>query len=88
MLLENIDRLYAGLRQILSRHRGTLSNYAGDAFFATWEVAAAPDAARAATAFAVEAAETVPWIAAAWTCAIPAVGRCGWDGASSPARRP
>ncbi len=63
-LLENIDRLYAQLRQILSRHRGTLSNYVGDAFFATWEVAAVPDAALAAVAFAVEAAETVPRIAA------------------------
>ena len=42
VLLENIDRLYAGLRQILARHHGTLSNYVGDAFFATWE-AAAPD---------------------------------------------
>ena len=41
-LLENIDRLYAGLRQILARHHGTLSNYVGDAFFATWE-AAVPD---------------------------------------------
>jgi adenylate cyclase len=49
VLLENIDRLYAGLRQILARHHGTLSNYVGDAFFATWEAAAfdgaAPDGA-------------------------------------------
>ena len=49
MLLENIDRLYAGLRQILARHHGTLSNYVGDAFFATWE-AAAPDSAAAGVA--------------------------------------
>ena len=42
VLLENIDHLYAGLRQILARHHGTLSNYVGDAFFATWE-AADPD---------------------------------------------
>ena len=52
LLLENIDRLYAELRQILARHHGTLSNYVGDAFFATWEADAIPDAARAATAFA------------------------------------
>ena len=43
-LLENIDRLYAGLRQILARHDGTLSNYVGDAFFATWEAAVPDDA--------------------------------------------
>jgi adenylate cyclase len=87
MLLENIDRLYAGLRQILARHRGTLSNYAGDAFFATWEVAAAPDAARAATAFAIEAAETVPRIAAGLDLRDPGGGplRMGWGVACGPA---
>jgi adenylate cyclase len=87
VLLENIDRLYAGLRQILARHRGTLSNYAGDAFFATWEVAAAPDAVRAATAFAVEAAETVPRIAAGLDLRDPGGGpvRMGWGVASGPA---
>ena len=40
VLLENIERLFTALRQILLRHHGTLSNYAGDAFFATWEAAA------------------------------------------------
>ena len=84
VLLENIDRLYAGLRQILSRHRGTLSNYAGDAFFATWEVAAAPDAARAATAFAVEAARRCVDRGRPGPARSRAAGRCGWDGASSP----
>ena len=37
VLLENIERLFTTLRQILLRHHGTLSNFAGDAFFATWE---------------------------------------------------
>jgi adenylate cyclase len=87
VLLENIDRLYAGLRQILSKHRGTLSNYVGDAFFATWELAALPDAALAAVAFAVEAAETVPRIAAGLDLRDPAGGplRMGWGVASGPA---
>jgi len=40
VLLENIDRLFTGLRRILTRHNGVLSNYVGDAFFATWESAA------------------------------------------------
>ena len=80
VLLENIDRLYAELRQILARHHGTLSNYVGDAFFATWEMAAVPDAAEAAVAFAVEAAETVPRIAAGLDLRDPAgeTLRMGW----------
>jgi adenylate cyclase len=78
VLLENIDRLYGGLRQILARYQGTLSNYVGDAFFATWEAfsstprgalghsAMAGDisaATQAAVGFAVEAAEAVRRIA-------------------------
>jgi adenylate cyclase len=87
VLLENIDRLYVELRQILARHRGTLSNYVGDAFFATWEAAACPDAARAAVAFAVEAAETVPRIAPGLDLRDPSGGpiRMGWGVAGGPA---
>ncbi len=126
VLLENIDRLYAGLRQILARHHGTLSNYVGDAFFATWEAAApdgaapdgatsdgatsdrtifdsatldmtspggaaaggdAVDPARSAVAFAVEAAETVPRIAAGLDLRDPEGGplRMGWGVALGPA---
>jgi adenylate cyclase len=89
LLLENIDRLYAGLRQILARHRGTLSNYVGDAFFATWELAAPDEAAavRSAVAFAVDAAEAVPRIAAGLDLRDPAGGplRMGWGVACGPA---
>jgi len=87
VLLENIDRLYAELRQILGRHHGTLSNYVGDAFFATWEAAASPDAARAAVAFAVEAAETVPRIAPGLDLRDPSGGpiHMGWGVAGGPA---
>ena len=100
VLLENIDRLYAGLRQILARHHGTLSNYVGDAFFATWEAdapdGAAPagaaaggglDLARSAVAFTVEAAETVPLIAAGLDLRDPGGGplRMGWGVALGPA---
>ena len=87
VLLENIDRLYAQLRNILSRHHGMLSNYVGDAFFATWETAAAADAAQAAVAFAVEAAETVPRIAAGLDIRDPGGGplRMGWGVACGPA---
>ncbi len=87
VLLENIDRLYAELRQVLSRHHGTLSNYIGDAFFATWETAATPDAAGAAVAFAVEAAELVPRIAAGLGLRDPTGGplRMGWGVSCGPA---
>ena len=88
-LLENIDRLYAELRRILSQHHGTLSNYVGDAFFATWEADAdaASDAARAALSFAVEAAETMPRIAAGLGLRDPGGGpvRMGWGVAAGPA---
>ncbi len=87
VLLENVDRLFAELRQILDRHRGTLSNYVGDAFFATWEAAAVPDAARAAVSFAVEAAETVPRIAPGLDLRDPGgrLLRMGWGVASGSA---
>jgi len=97
VLLESIDRLFAVLRKILTRHHGTLSNYVGDAFFATWEAgespegqtpdAASADAARAAVAFAVEAAETVPQVAADLELRDPDGGplRMGWGVAFGPA---
>jgi adenylate cyclase len=80
VLLENIERLFTTLRQILLQHQGTLSNFAGDAFFATWEadtaggrgddratdgtVRAGGDAPRAAVAFALAAAAALPRVAA------------------------
>jgi adenylate cyclase len=87
VLLENIDRLYTGLRPILARHHGTLSNYVGDAFFATWEAHPGSAAARAAVEFAVEAAETVPRIAADLGLRDPGGGpvRMGWGVACGPA---
>jgi adenylate cyclase len=80
VLLHNIDRLYAGLRHVLSRHHGTLSNYVGDAFFATWETAAAPDATTLAVSFALEAAEEVSRIAPGLELRDPAGQpvRMGW----------
>jgi len=60
VLLKNIDRVYACLRMLLSARRGTLSNYVGDAFFATWEPEGRPDAAvTAAIGFALDAVSAV-----------------------------
>jgi adenylate cyclase len=135
VLLENIERLFTALRQILLRHHGTLSNFAGDAFFATWEAdttggrgsagpgpaghtpgvhtpgvhtpavhtpavhtpagrgtddstdggaddpgGAGDEAPRAAVAFALEAAATVPKVAAGLDLRDPSGGllRMGW----------
>jgi class 3 adenylate cyclase len=63
VLLESIDRVYSGLRKLLSAHGGTLSNYVGDAFFATWETESAPGAAASAVGFALDAAASVREIA-------------------------
>jgi adenylate cyclase len=91
VLLANIERLFARLLGILDRHHGTLANYAGDAFFATWEAGAdegvASKAARAAVAFALEAAATVPLVAATLDLRDPEGGpvRMGWGVSSGPA---
>ncbi|HXW79633.1 MAG TPA: adenylate/guanylate cyclase domain-containing protein, partial [Acidimicrobiales bacterium] len=64
VLLQSINRLYSDLRRLLSAHGGTLSNYVGDAFFATWEARTGPEAtAAAAVAFALDAAGRVREIA-------------------------
>lgn len=59
VLLQNVDLLYDQLRSLLSHHRGTLSNYVGDAFFAVWEVANDPRAAEHAVRFALDGASRV-----------------------------
>jgi adenylate cyclase len=58
VLLESIDRVYSELRKLLTAYHGTLSNYVGDAFFATWD-AGAPDAAAAAVGFSLDSAARV-----------------------------
>jgi adenylate cyclase len=63
VLLESIDRVYSGLRQLLSARRGTLSNYVGDAFFATWDTQGTSEAAVSAVSFALEAAARVREVA-------------------------
>jgi adenylate cyclase len=91
VLLANIERLFARLLGILDRHHGTLANYAGDAFFATWEAGSGEGVtskgARAAVAFALEAAATVPLVAATLELRDPEGGpvRMGWGVSSGPA---
>lgn len=91
VLLANIERLFAQLRLILDQHHGTLTNYAGDAFFATWEAGdageVAPAAAKAAVSFATEAAAMVPKVAATLDLRDPGGGpvRMGWGVSSGRA---
>jgi adenylate cyclase len=63
LVLEALESLFGGLRVSLARHRGTLSNYVGDAFFATWELDQLPDATDLAVAFALAACEQVAELA-------------------------
>ena len=63
VLARDIDRLYGALRDVLVRHGGTIANYLGDAFFATWELEPNPQAVEHALAFVQEAAPLVDDVA-------------------------
>jgi adenylate cyclase len=63
VLLESLDVLYGELRSLLSKHRGTMNNYVGDAFFAVWEVNNDPEAPNHSLRFALDAADMVNQIA-------------------------
>jgi adenylate cyclase len=58
VMLESIDRVYSELRKLLASYNGAVSNYVGDAFFATWEASAA-NAAASAVHFALDSAARV-----------------------------
>jgi adenylate cyclase len=55
-LMKAMDVIYGELRNLLLAHRGTLNNYAGDAFFASWDVDHDPNAVQSGVRFAVAAA--------------------------------
>jgi adenylate cyclase len=87
VVMEDIDRLYAGLRSELGASGGTLSNYVGDAFFATWEIDSIPDAITKAVSFALTATERVRSIASTLALRDPQglPIRMGWSVAVGPA---
>jgi class 3 adenylate cyclase len=58
-MLDALEILYAGLGGILQRYKGTLSDYAGDAMFAVWELDRLDDAPELAINFALEAVDGV-----------------------------
>jgi adenylate cyclase len=59
VLARDVHVLYTKLRELLSQHRGTLVDYVGDAFFASWELEVDPAAAANALNFALVAQEMV-----------------------------
>ena len=63
VVLESLEMLYGGLQEILTKHRGTLSDYAGDALFAVWELEQIPDAPAKAVSFALDAVERLESLA-------------------------
>ena len=57
VLVRDVHHLYTRLRELLAQHRGTLVDYVGDAFFASWELDVDPEAAVNALRFALAADE-------------------------------
>jgi class 3 adenylate cyclase len=55
VLVRDVHVLYTKLRELLAQHKGTLVDYVGDAFFASWELDVDPAAATNALRFALEA---------------------------------
>jgi hypothetical protein len=55
VLARDIDCLYRELRALLNQYRGTLVDYVGDAFFASWELDVDPAAADNALNFVLAA---------------------------------
>ena len=63
VLARDIDHLYSELRGLLSTYRGTLIDYVGDAFFASWELEVDEEAPVFALQFALAASDRVSQIA-------------------------
>jgi adenylate cyclase len=59
ILARDVDHLYRELRELLTRHKGTLVDYVGDAFFASWELEADPEAVNNALSFSLAASRRV-----------------------------
>jgi adenylate cyclase len=78
VLTEALDTVFGELRTLLRRHGGMLANFAGDAFFAAWELDSSPDAAARAVDFALAAAERVSQLAPELPLAGGAEFRMGW----------
>jgi adenylate cyclase len=63
VIATSLQALWAELGVVLTERRGTLSNYAGDALYAIWELKHIPDANELAVEFALAANERVNAVA-------------------------
>jgi class 3 adenylate cyclase len=86
VLARDIDHLYSELRKLLSGYRGTLVDYVGDAFFASWELDADADGPIHALQFAVAAADMVKELTAGFELryADDSPLRMGWGASMGP----
>lgn len=63
LVSESLETVYGSLREGLTKHRGTLADYAGDAVFAIWDMEEQPDAAALAVDFTLDAVERITELA-------------------------
>jgi class 3 adenylate cyclase len=86
ILSRDIHVLYEKLRELLTQHKGTLVDYVGDAFFASWELDVDPAAAVNALNFTLSAAacvlETAPSLELRYADGSPL--RMGWAASMGP----
>jgi class 3 adenylate cyclase len=59
VLMRDVHHLYTKLRELLAQFKGTLVDYVGDAFFASWELEVDPEASANALRFALAAERLV-----------------------------
>ena len=80
LVAESLQSLFGELRTTLANFRGTLSDYAGDALFATWELDHIPNGADLAVEFALAASDVVERIGGDLPIRAPdgAPVRMGW----------
>jgi class 3 adenylate cyclase len=63
LVSDSLEIMYGALREVLTRHRGTLADYAGDAMFAIWDLEEQADAAVRAVEFTLDAVSRMDEIA-------------------------
>lgn len=63
LVAEALETVYGSLRELLTRHRGRLADYAGDAMFVIWDIEDLEDAAVRAVEFTLDAVAMVAEIA-------------------------
>ena len=81
------EQLFGALRGLLVEHRGTVSNYVGDAIFAAWESSTTPTRSPRRSGSRWRQTRWRLTRLRSWKCAGPTAVHCGWAGVSHTARR-